>query len=316
MKIFTQILLSLLLALGPIPVRAQKGIFYSQNVAASGGSTFTVTGAGSNGTTTCTSPVASGGTTTCTLVPSAGFIAYSASSDTCGGSLTGTTYTTGAVTSNCIVTAVYHQIVVSAGTHQDVSATATTLTKTIAIGHVAACFTSEDANSTGTVTITDSTAGSNTWIQSTSGYTSRSGFSTGAFFYSKLAAQVTTITATWAGSLSTNINLTCYDLTNMATSSIEDSSVNSNQTTGTTATSNSLTTTNPKDILIFASNANAFISAPAAGSGYTLPSGGSGGRDIMSYKVVNVTQSGVTTTNSWATNAVNNNALVALKTLP
>ena len=74
----------------------------------SSGVTYTVTGADvSNGSTSCTSPVDSGNTTTCTLSPSANYHSSSASSDTCGGSLSTNTYTTGAVTSNCIVTAVF-----------------------------------------------------------------------------------------------------------------------------------------------------------------------------------------------------------------
>lgn len=284
----------------------------------SAATTYTVTGAGSNGTTTCTSPVSSGLTTTCTLAPSAGYISYSASSDTCGGSLSGNTYTTGAVTSNCIVTAVYNQIFVSAGNHQALSATASTLTKTIAAGDVAACYTAEDANGIGTAVMTDSTLGSNTWTQSTSGYINYSTFNTGAFFYSKLASQVTSITATWAGGLSTNINLICYDLKNMATSSIEDSSVNHSATTTQTSTSGSLTTTNAKDILIFGSDiVNGGVSGWAATAPFTLPTGSFGGRDMVSYNIVVATQSGTTTTQTWSSaGAPYANVFIGLKTAP
>lgn len=306
----------IILFLGCLSAHGQ-GVFFAQNAASSGGTTYTVTGAGSNGTTTCSSPISSGSTTTCSLTPSVGYISYSASSDTCGGSLSGNTYTTGAVTSNCTVTAVYNQIFVSSGTHQSLSATASILTKTIATGDVAVCFTSEDAGTGGTAIITDSTLGSNTWTQTTSGYTSYSSFNTGAFFYSKLASGVTSITATWAGSLSTNINLTCYDLKNMATSSIEDSSVKNQATTNTTSTSAALTTTNAKDILIFGTNVDSGSSSGfAATSPFILPTGGSGGRDVLSYNIVVATQAGVTTTQTWTTGAVYANILVGFKTLP
>ncbi len=68
--------------------------------------TYTVTGtAGSGGTISPSSrTVNSGQTTTFTVTPNSG---YTASASGCGGSLSGTTYTTGAITSNCTVTATF-----------------------------------------------------------------------------------------------------------------------------------------------------------------------------------------------------------------
>ncbi|MGE5300700.1 MAG: chitobiase/beta-hexosaminidase C-terminal domain-containing protein [Acidobacteriota bacterium] len=67
-----------------------------------------VTGASNgNGDISCNSPVNDGMTTTCTLSPSIGYHSAFASSDTCGGSLVGDTYTTGAVTADCITTATF-----------------------------------------------------------------------------------------------------------------------------------------------------------------------------------------------------------------
>jgi len=64
------------------------------------------TSAGANGTISPTSrAVASNGTTTFTVTPATNYGIQSVSSDHCGGSLSGTTYTTGAVTSACTVTA-------------------------------------------------------------------------------------------------------------------------------------------------------------------------------------------------------------------
>ncbi len=66
--------------------------------------TYTVTGvAGSNGTISPASrTVNEGATTTFTITPSSGYIAGASG---CGGSLSGTTYTTGAITSDCTVSA-------------------------------------------------------------------------------------------------------------------------------------------------------------------------------------------------------------------
>lgn len=66
---------------------------------------YTVTpSAGANGTISPSTPqtVNSGATTTFTITPNSG---YTASASGCGGSLAGSTYTTGAITANCTVTA-------------------------------------------------------------------------------------------------------------------------------------------------------------------------------------------------------------------
>lgn len=67
---------------------------------------YTVTGiAGVGGTISPPSQSATyGGTTTLTVTPDTG---YTASASGCGGSLVGTTYTTGAITANCTVTATF-----------------------------------------------------------------------------------------------------------------------------------------------------------------------------------------------------------------
>ncbi|HAS85029.1 MAG TPA: hypothetical protein DCS23_03110 [Candidatus Yonathbacteria bacterium] len=68
--------------------------------------TYTVsTSAGSGGTVSPSSrSVTSGSNTTFTVTPNAG---YTASASGCGGSLSGTTYTTGAITGACTVTATF-----------------------------------------------------------------------------------------------------------------------------------------------------------------------------------------------------------------
>jgi len=59
--------------------------------------------AGSYASCSCNSPVNNGATTTCTATPNSGYQIASGSS-TCGGSLSGNIFTTGAVTSDCAVT--------------------------------------------------------------------------------------------------------------------------------------------------------------------------------------------------------------------
>ena len=97
---------------GTITVRATQG--GDSNYAAAtdvtanivvNNASYTVTGSTSgNGSTQCVTPVTSGNTTTCTLTPDTGYRISAASG--CGtGNLTGTTYTTGAITGSCTVTA-------------------------------------------------------------------------------------------------------------------------------------------------------------------------------------------------------------------
>lgn len=74
---------------------------------AASGTTYTVTpSAGANGSISPSTPqtVSSGGTIGFTVTPNAG---YTASVSGCGGSLSGTTYTTGAIASNCSVSATF-----------------------------------------------------------------------------------------------------------------------------------------------------------------------------------------------------------------
>lgn len=67
---------------------------------------FTVTAtAGSGGSISAAQTVADGDTTTFTITPNAGY--HIATVSGCGGSLSGTTYTTGAITSNCTVNATF-----------------------------------------------------------------------------------------------------------------------------------------------------------------------------------------------------------------
>jgi hypothetical protein len=80
---------------------------YSVTIGGGGGTTYTVTpSAGANGSISpnTAQTVNSGSTTTFTVTPNSG---YAASASGCGGSLSGTTYTTGVISTNCTVTVTF-----------------------------------------------------------------------------------------------------------------------------------------------------------------------------------------------------------------
>ena len=77
--------------------------------------------AGSNGSVQCTSPVTSGDSTTCTVTPATGY--QIASVTGCGGTLTGTIFTTGTITGACTVSASFSAATTAPGAPINVSAT-------------------------------------------------------------------------------------------------------------------------------------------------------------------------------------------------
>jgi hypothetical protein len=197
------------------------------------------------------------------------------------------------------------------------AATATTVTISISSGHTAVINCGQGANSTSTATITDS--GGNTYMQSASGYSVSTGARASGMWYSYLASSVTSVTCTWTGSLSALVRATVFDVIGTATSSIEDSSVNSsNASSGTTYTSGSLTTSNANDILLFGTNFSG--GTVTAGSGYTIPSGGqiAGGNahSAMQYQIVSSTQSAVTTSMTDISSTPFTGVFLALKKHP
>ncbi len=102
--------------------------------------TYTVTGsAGANGTITpATRTVNHGATTTFTITPNVG---YTASASGCGGSLSGTTYTTGVITANCTVTATFTIMSFALTTNKSGTGTGTLTSNPAGINCGATCST-------------------------------------------------------------------------------------------------------------------------------------------------------------------------------
>jgi hypothetical protein len=187
------------------------------------------------------------------------------------------------------------KVVNAAASNESGGVSATTVTLTIAAGHLAVIHCGQGTNSTSTLAITDSTSGSNTWQQTSSGYSTTSGSRESAMFYSLLSVGVTTVTGTWSGGLSATVRCTLYDIENATT---EDVSVNSqNATSSTSFTSGSLTTLNANDVLLFGVSAiGALAGAWSVTSPFAFESGGNGNYTAMSYQIVSTIQSGVTST--------------------
>lgn len=191
----------------------------------------------------------------------------------------------------------------------------TTVTCTIAAGHTGILFTSEDSSNTATATVSDS--GGNTWTQTTSGYSSAGGSTLvrSAIFTAPIVTGVTSVTVNWSTSVSFSLAV-LMDFTGMATSSLEDASVNinSNSLQVSTLTSGALTTTHASDVLFYGLRTDGSSGGFTVGSGYTLPANGvSNVRGMMQYKIVAATQAGVTTAATWATPAAAGSIFTGIK---
>jgi len=197
------------------------------------------------------------------------------------------------------------------------------VTTTINATHAIVISAYEGVNNTSTLSISDSTGGSNTYTQ-IGGYVS-SGSDRYAMFYScSLSAQFTSITATWSGGLSATIPVVVFDITGLASSGCADGNgtnpATSTQTgTHTTFSSGNLSTTQSTDILIFGMGSGTSLNGSvSAGSGYTLPSNGctSNQRNCHTYKIVSATQSSVSTSDSYtSTNASQAGIFAAFSTV-
>jgi len=135
-------------------------------------------------------------------------------------------------------------------------------------------------------------------------------------FYSSLAAQLTSVTCAWSGGINGRVQAVVYDISGAASSGIEDSSVNSTNTNNVSdffsnASGNNLTTTNANDILLFGVRVTANQNNFAAGTNYTIPSGASGQRSTMAYRIVSSTQSAVSTDISYPNATINGQGIFA-----
>lgn len=194
------------------------------------------------------------------------------------------------------------QTFVQAANGTTASGTAVTVTVTTTANNTLILFTQESVNNTSTVVITDS-SGTGTWTQASTGYVANGTTNRCAMWIKPNSAAVTTITATWSGSLTAIIEGIVFEFSGMG-AAIEDSSQSNIQTAVTTATSAALTTTNANDVLVFGARVSGAFTSPTAGAGYTIPTNGSATRSMMQFKIVAATQSAVTTTMTW-TNSLN-----------
>lgn len=162
----------------------------------------------------------------------------------------------------------------------------------------------EGANTTSTLAVSDSTAGSNTWVQA-GNYISLGGRM--ALFYAANAAAVTSVTGTWSGGLSVSVDGIVFEIANAVQVSPLDpnvlNSIASTQAASVTALpSGSLSSSNMLDILLYVvkvggSTAGGFT----VGSGYTFPANNATAAMSMQYKIVSAVQNATTTTMTWVT---------------
>ncbi|HEX5411659.1 MAG TPA: choice-of-anchor D domain-containing protein, partial [Terriglobia bacterium] len=170
-------------------------------------------------------------------------------------------------------------------------------------GDLLVAFCRESSNGTDNFTVTDSAG--QTWSLTSSGYLNESdtGPRTGMFYIANSSA-VTSVTVRYTTSGGVvKPGIMVMEFSGLSASGVADGSVNhASFAAATTATSGSLTTTNPNDLLIFAADASGNESAWTAGAGYVIPNNnvniganGSNLRMAMQYQAVTSTQTGTTT---------------------
>lgn len=158
----------------------------------------------------------------------------------------------------------------------------------------------------------------NSWLQAGS-YVTVSGDRL-AMFYAANAAAVSYVTATWSGGIAATVPVVVYEISGAATSNPLDANASnpatSTQTSGTHssfASSSSLVTNNASDILMFGMGASTTLSTEAAGSGYTLTSGGNtaNGRACMITKIVAASGAQAATSITFTSATVRNTGIFA-----
>lgn len=196
---------------------------------------------------------------------------------------------------------------VTSAKHVATAASQTVVTISPALGDLVIIGSGQIANNTSTLTVSDNSSGAgNTYTQTVASYATPSGTAKrAAMFWSVITdASITTITCAWNGGISTTVDGMVFEFSGSASSSLEDTSINSfNNSTVSSSTSGTYTTANANDVLVYMTcEANTYTS-PSAGSGYTIPTNGSStnGLLIMSYDIVSATQAAQTTTHSWST---------------
>jgi hypothetical protein len=184
-------------------------------------------------------------------------------------------------------------------------ASSVTTNITTSAGSFLVSATQEITDNTTTWTQDDS-SGSNTWTQTTSGYASNG---TGQNMRmdvrsSPNAVAVTSVTSHFSGSIS-SLRMVVCEFTGMVTSSPEDTSVNSAGSGFVTSlTSGSYTTSKPNDLLVYVVDTAGLVTAPTAGTGFTIPANATNSGTLMlQYEKINSLQASQTTSMTWTTGA-------------
>jgi hypothetical protein len=188
-------------------------------------------------------------------------------------------------------------------------------------GDLLVAFCRESSNGADTFAVTDSAG--QAWTQTASGYSNIS--STGprsGMFYVANSAAVTSVTVnyTTAGGV-IKPGIMVMEISGAASSGVADGSVNhASGASVTTSSSGSLTTTNPNDILIFATDTGSNVTGWTAGPGYAIPNNnlalgasGSNVRMAMQYAVVSSVQTNTTASMTSASAAWNGNIFAAFQ---
>ncbi len=173
-------------------------------------------------------------------------------------------------------------------------------------GSLLVCFVSEKFNLTDTFTITDSAG--NVWTQSSSGYATNNTIGSlnksGLFFVANsLDVDFIIVNFSTIGGIAF-ISVTVLEIGGGESARVEDTSVNTNNSSGSSISSGALSTSNVNDILVFAAAFDGSSTGWTAGSGFTIPNnnnstGASGSNTsavlstAIEYKIVQSVQSSV-----------------------
>lgn len=193
--------------------------------------------------------------------------------------------------------------------------TATTVTLTTTTGNFLVLAVYQGVNSTSTMAVTDTA--SNTWVQA-GGYVASTG-DRFALFYVPNATSVTSVTATWSGSITATVPVVVAEFSGVATGTPLDSNASNPATntqtgTHTSITSAALSTSNADDVLIYAVGSGTTITGTVgAGSNFTLPTRGNttNNRCFLTYRIVSATQGNATTTPSYSSTTANQGGIFA-----
>ena len=186
-------------------------------------------------------------------------------------------------------------------------------------GSLLVLFTRLGASTTGTWSVTDPL--SQTWTPTASGYSNDASFAPRSRMdFIANSGSISTVTINFSPDANSPAGI-MLEFSGMATSSVEDSSVNSNSAgvAATSGTSGSLTTTHASDVLVFgvALAGAAGVNCPF---GFMVGSGWSGEpppvtRACVQYKIVGTTQTGVTTSMGWANSVASSSVFAGFKAL-